>query len=156
MYIFPFCRNGSPVRVPDKVTSLVEEVMTEMGMTKEKQRLVKTYTVYGFDPFHAGTTLLFSGGILGLPVNFKYSSVEEFDPSGITVSTAKVLVLCGENLCTEMIGDLKFYVYFKGEKKIHLLILDLHLLLFHIKLICLGLLFLKYYFIIFSNTVIIV
>lgn len=60
--------------------------MDDMKMNKYEQKLISTYTVYGFDPFHAGTTLLFTGGIVGIPLNFKYSTVEQFDHTGITVS----------------------------------------------------------------------
>ncbi|KAK8722501.1 hypothetical protein OTU49_012245, partial [Cherax quadricarinatus] len=83
-------RKGFEVPVSDRVTSLVSEVMDDLGISKSERKLVSTYMCYGFEPFHAGTTMLMTGGILGVPVNFNYRTVDEFVQTNVTVNNNPV------------------------------------------------------------------
>lgn len=83
-------RNGLPVTVSPKIKSLVEEVMNDLGKSATERKLISMYTGYGFDLFRAGSTLVSSGGAVGVPLNFKYSEIEEFDHTGITVNNQPV------------------------------------------------------------------
>lgn len=92
-------KSGIEVPVSGQVTSLLDEVMNDLGLS-QLEKEISVYTAYGFDIFHAGSTMVTSGGILGVPINFKYSSVEEFDPTNVTVNNKPVAwsTAAGESL----------------------------------------------------------
>ncbi|XP_042233029.1 transmembrane protein 177-like isoform X2 [Homarus americanus] len=76
--------------VKKHVTSLIDEVMDDLGTSQLERNLISLYTAYGFDIFRAGSTKVSSGGILGIPVNFEYSTIDEFVHTGITVNNEPV------------------------------------------------------------------
>lgn len=88
---FSLPRNGLPIAISPKVKSLVEEVMNDLGKSAAERKLISVYTAYGFDLFRAGSTMVSTGGVVGVPHNFKYSEQEEFDHTGITVSNLFLL-----------------------------------------------------------------
>ena len=47
---------------------------------------ITTYTSYGFDIFHAGIIPFGIKGVLGLPCNFQFNELYEFNTQGIQVS----------------------------------------------------------------------
>ncbi|XP_042860335.1 transmembrane protein 177-like isoform X2 [Penaeus japonicus] len=83
-------RNGLPIAISPKVKSLVEEVMNDLGKSAAERKLISVYTAYGFDLFRAGSTMVSTGGVVGVPHNFKYSEQEEFDHTGITLNNQPV------------------------------------------------------------------
>lgn len=46
---------------------------------------IKPFTVFGFDVFNAGTLYSKFGAIVGIPINFSYSSTEDIEKSDIMV-----------------------------------------------------------------------
>ncbi|XP_069194983.1 transmembrane protein 177 isoform X2 [Procambarus clarkii] len=82
-------RKGIEVPVSKQITSLVKEVMDDLQLTDLQRKSISTYTSYGFDLFHAGSTSVKTGGILGIPINFSFSS-DNFDRQGIAVNNEPV------------------------------------------------------------------
>lgn len=78
-------RSGTPTILSEKIPPLVETAMNDLQMNKDKQKLISIYTGYGFDLFRAGSTILSSKCILGVPISFKYEDTREFDQTGILV-----------------------------------------------------------------------
>ncbi|XP_068203255.1 transmembrane protein 177 isoform X2 [Palaemon carinicauda] len=83
-------KKGSPVPVSENVKSLAEAAMNDLKWSQTKQKLIKIYTGYGFDLFNAGTFMLFAKGVLGIPKNFQYGNIEDFDKTGILVKNEPV------------------------------------------------------------------
>lgn len=46
---------------------------------------IKPFTVFGFDVFNAGTLYSKFGGVVGIPINFSYSSTADIEKSEILV-----------------------------------------------------------------------
>ncbi|KAK7072876.1 hypothetical protein SK128_018166 [Halocaridina rubra] len=83
-------KDGIPVRLPKNILPLVEAALNDIDISKAKQSLIFPYIGYGFDIFHAGSTLLSRKCVLGLPISFKYSNFEDFDVTGIVVNNEPV------------------------------------------------------------------
>lgn len=83
-------RSGTPTILSEKIPPLVEAAMNDLQMNKDKQKLISIYTGYGFDLFRAGSTILSSKCILGVPISFKYEDTREFDQTGILVNNEPV------------------------------------------------------------------
>ncbi|XP_076040183.1 transmembrane protein 177 isoform X2 [Oratosquilla oratoria] len=79
-------RNGVPVAVPLNIKGLANKVFEDMKMTEVEKKLVKLYSGYGFDMFRGGSTQTKHGAIVGVPANFKYSTIEDFETSGIMLN----------------------------------------------------------------------
>lgn len=79
-------RNGRPVQVSEDIKSLAEATMNDMKWSKNKQNLIKIYTSYGFDLFHAGSFVLSAKGVLGIPKNFNYKDIKDFEHAGVLVN----------------------------------------------------------------------
>lgn len=76
-------RNGVPIPLPEKLKILTDEVMVDLKLSPLECSMVKLYTVLGFDIHHAGSLLTNTGGILGIPLHFRYSAIEEFETSNM-------------------------------------------------------------------------
>jgi len=76
-------RNGLPIPIADKIKNLTSEVMKDLELSPMECSMVKLYNVLGFDVHHAGSLLTNTGGILGIPYHFKYSTIKEFETSNL-------------------------------------------------------------------------
>jgi hypothetical protein len=63
--------------------------MDDMQIPDKKRRLIKPFTVFGFDMFHAGCTQTTTGAIIGIPSNFGYESTSDVDQAHVLVSTTQ-------------------------------------------------------------------
>ena len=90
-----YFRNGLSVPLQESVFQLTTDVLKDLELNEEKKTLVKFYTSFGFDPFHGGSTQLSDGGIVGLPVNFSYNTIADFNQSGLAVGVPTIY----SNLC---------------------------------------------------------
>lgn len=68
-----------------KVQDLYNQSLEDLKLRQSEKSLIKTFTVYGFDLFHAGCTAVWTGAIIGIPINFSYESENDINPK-ITVS----------------------------------------------------------------------
>lgn len=72
-------QNGLPRPVPQKVLDRVEDAMDKLKVHEFERKLIKPFTVFGFDLFQAGSTKYRSGAILGIPVNYCYNNINEIN-----------------------------------------------------------------------------
>ncbi|XP_049807347.1 transmembrane protein 177 isoform X1 [Schistocerca nitens] len=79
-------RHGLAVPIPEDVLKRFQVVMDDMKVSSNERSLIKPFTVYGFDTFHAGSTYTKQGAIVGIPSFFHYSSVDQVDKTVIKVS----------------------------------------------------------------------
>ena len=79
-------RLGIGVPLPARVTKYIKDVMDDMQLPEKTRKLIKPFTVYGFDVFHAGCTHTTRGAIIGIPSNFAYESTLDVDRTSILVS----------------------------------------------------------------------
>jgi hypothetical protein len=80
-------RLGIGVPLPAQVKKRVEDVMGDMQISDNRRRLIKPFTVFGFDMFHAGCTQTTTGAIIGIPSNFGYKSTSDVDRAHVLVSS---------------------------------------------------------------------
>jgi hypothetical protein len=67
--------------------------MDDMQISDKKRRLIKPFTVFGFDIIHAGCTQTTTGAIIGIPSNFGYESTSDVDRAHVLVSSVHKLHL---------------------------------------------------------------
>lgn len=63
---------GQPVHQKSK--ELFQQVLKDLKVPKTEENIIEIFTVFGFDLFHAGSTALRTGTIIGIPVNFGYET----------------------------------------------------------------------------------
>lgn len=83
---------GIGVPLPAQVEKRVKDVMDDMQIS-DKRRLIKPFTVFGFDIIHAGCTQTTTGAIIGIPSNFGYKSTSDVDRAHVLVSSIHKLHL---------------------------------------------------------------
>ncbi|XP_012251753.2 transmembrane protein 177 [Athalia rosae] len=88
--LFQMYRKKAPVTVSSKIKKYLDTVLQELGISAEQQALLKPFTVNGFDLFHAGTTVLSTGAIIGVPTSFNYEGIEDIEPSNLLVQSRHV------------------------------------------------------------------
>jgi hypothetical protein len=86
-------RLGIGVPLPARVTRRIEDVMDDMQIPDQKRKLIKPFTVFGFDMFHAGCTQTRTGAIMGIPSNFGYESTSDVDRDHVLVSPMQQMIL---------------------------------------------------------------
>lgn len=86
-------RLGIGVPLPARVTRRIEDVMDDMQIPDQKRKLIKLFTVFGFDMFHAGCTQTRTGAIMGIPSNFGYESTSDVDRDHVLVSPMQQMIL---------------------------------------------------------------
>jgi hypothetical protein len=79
-------RGGEGVAVPGKILARAQSVIDTMKIAEDDKSRIKFFTVYGFDPFFAGSTNLNNGTYVGIPVSFGYDKVSDVDKQQIIVS----------------------------------------------------------------------
>jgi len=75
----PIFRKGVPQPVLPKVQRLVDQVIQDLNLSKKERIAITPFIVYGFDVFHAGSTQLRSGAVIGIPVSFTYEEDHDVD-----------------------------------------------------------------------------
>ncbi|XP_017467468.1 PREDICTED: transmembrane protein 177 [Rhagoletis zephyria] len=70
-------QNGIPRPVPDKVKARLDKALDILQLQEYQRKIIKPFTVFGFDLFLAGSTKYRFGAALGIPVNYSYSEKEE-------------------------------------------------------------------------------
>ncbi|GFG35324.1 hypothetical protein Cfor_10320 [Coptotermes formosanus] len=96
---------GVGVPLSARVTKYIQDVMDDMQLPDKKRKLIKPFTVYGFDMFHAGCTHTTRGAIIGIPSNFGYESTLDVDRTNVLVNLDQVSwgSEAGKNLLQAMV-----------------------------------------------------
>ncbi|XP_069702974.1 transmembrane protein 177 [Periplaneta americana] len=81
---------GIGIPIPGKVQKRIEDVMNDMKLSVKERKLIRPFTVFGFDMFHAGCLQTRSGAIVGIPSNFGYSKPEDVDRNHLLVNMDQV------------------------------------------------------------------
>lgn len=64
--------------------------MDDLKVPEDVRANLKLFTVNGFDVFHAGTTVLPSGALVGVPTNFEYEVKEDIDASTLLIRSKHI------------------------------------------------------------------
>ncbi|XP_053983703.1 transmembrane protein 177 [Hylaeus volcanicus] len=72
--------------VKEKFKIMFEEVMNDLKLNQKQREKLRIFNVYGYDVFHAGTMLGKRGGVVGIPINFEYESVDTINKNDIKLS----------------------------------------------------------------------
>lgn len=70
-------KNGEPVPLSTAVMTRFKEAADILQMDNYEQSIIQPFSVFGFDLFSAGSTKTRFGGILGVPNNYEYKSVDD-------------------------------------------------------------------------------
>lgn len=65
-------RHGIPVKLTENVLSRYNKALDLLKVSDFDRRLLKPFTVFGFDMWSAGSLQSKWGGIVGIPINFTY------------------------------------------------------------------------------------
>ncbi|XP_074659178.1 transmembrane protein 177-like [Tubulanus polymorphus] len=84
--------NGFEAKLDDHTKDLVQQVHDKILLKPEREALMKVYVCYGQDPIHAGAIGFKSGSLLGLPLNFAYTSVDQIDRKNIRLGRERTAV----------------------------------------------------------------
>lgn len=76
-------KDGVIRRVPNVIEARLEKAMDILKVPEYERKILKPFIVYGFDIFSAGSTKSKYGGLIGIPTNYSYTSVETIDRSEI-------------------------------------------------------------------------
>ncbi|XP_055839299.1 transmembrane protein 177 [Episyrphus balteatus] len=76
-------KDGIVRRVPDVIEARLEKAMNILDVAPYERRILKPFVVYGFDMFTAGSTKSKYGGLIGIPTNYSYTSIDTIDRSEI-------------------------------------------------------------------------
>lgn len=87
--LFLIHRLGIGIPLPARVKRRIEDVMDDMQIPDKERKLIKPFTVFGFDMFHAGCTQTTTGALIGIPSNFGYETTSDVNQSHILVSTVQ-------------------------------------------------------------------
>lgn len=79
-----------PVRLPSKIKEQFSTVITDLKLPRDILPYIRPFVVNGFDLFHAGSTYIKSGSVIGIPINFTYESVDDIDTSTLLVGNRKI------------------------------------------------------------------
>ncbi|XP_055919768.1 transmembrane protein 177 [Eupeodes corollae] len=83
-------KDGIPRPVPPEIKERLERAMNILNVPAYERRVLKPFTVYGFDMFSAGSTKSKYGGIIGIPTNYSYTSIDNIDRSEIRFRTEQI------------------------------------------------------------------
>ncbi|XP_011197420.2 transmembrane protein 177 [Bactrocera dorsalis] len=76
-------QNGIPRPVTEKVKERLEKALDVLQVEAYERKIIKPFTVFGFDLFQAGSTKYRFGGALGIPVNYAYSDPKDINRQDI-------------------------------------------------------------------------
>uniref|UniRef100_A0A0A1XRX6 Transmembrane protein 177 n=1 Tax=Zeugodacus cucurbitae TaxID=28588 RepID=A0A0A1XRX6_ZEUCU len=72
-------QNGIPRLVPEQVKERLEKALDVLQLERYERKIIKPFTVFGFDLFQAGSTKYRFGAALGIPVNFAYTETKDIN-----------------------------------------------------------------------------
>lgn len=78
------------VRIPDKIRRRFDTALDILKLDDNDRKNVGPFTVVGLDLFHAGTTKSKFGGLVGIPSNYSYDSINQIERSEIMLKTESV------------------------------------------------------------------
>ncbi|XP_023229330.1 transmembrane protein 177-like [Centruroides sculpturatus] len=81
--VFQFYSSGFEKPLSSELVSLSKEVLEESNLTEKQKESFKFFMVCGFDTFHAGSTQLNTGGLVGLPNHFNYTKEDDVEKHAI-------------------------------------------------------------------------
>ncbi|XP_030375530.1 transmembrane protein 177 [Scaptodrosophila lebanonensis] len=81
--------NGVERAVPSIVQTRLEKAL-DMLHTELHRKSLRSFTVFGFDLYYAGSTKYRFGGALGIPVNYGYTSPDDINYSEIRFRNKKI------------------------------------------------------------------
>uniref|UniRef100_W8BHV1 Transmembrane protein 177 n=2 Tax=Ceratitis capitata TaxID=7213 RepID=W8BHV1_CERCA len=70
-------QNGIPRLVSDKVKERLDKAFEILKLEEHERKIIRPFSVYGFDLFQAGSTKYRFGAALGIPVNFDFDEAKE-------------------------------------------------------------------------------
>jgi len=62
-----------------------KRAIADVEASEKSRELVKFFTVYGMDVFHAGSTKTVGGSLIGIPRHFYYKTVDDVEKRDIVV-----------------------------------------------------------------------
>ncbi|KAI4469906.1 hypothetical protein MML48_1g14533 [Holotrichia oblita] len=83
-------KHGLSVSLPEELKERFAKTIGLVGIGEDELKLFKPFTVFGFDPFHAGTSYSRFGSIIGIPINFTYKDTDSIDKSMIKLKNESV------------------------------------------------------------------
>lgn len=81
--IFQFYSSGWEKPLSAEIQQLANDVLKECTLTEKERKAIKFFAVCGFDTFHAGSTELKTGGIVGIPNHFNYKELDDIEKPSI-------------------------------------------------------------------------
>ena len=74
------------MKLKSEVRERAESVLQQAPILKRDVIRIDFFCGYGFDPFCIGSAKLMQGALIGLPVNFAYTSTADVDTFNIKVT----------------------------------------------------------------------
>ncbi|OWR53330.1 hypothetical protein KGM_208573 [Danaus plexippus plexippus] len=81
-----YYQNSQPVELPKELSQKCVKCMDLLNLSDTHRKLVKPFSVFGYDLFHAGSTSSKYGVLIGIPVNFTYKSLEDVEKQDVQVN----------------------------------------------------------------------
>ncbi|CAG4948597.1 unnamed protein product [Colias eurytheme] len=81
---------GKPVELSEPLQQRFNKCLDILNLSDVHRSIVKPFSVYGFDLFHAGSTSSKFGAQIGIPVNFNYKSHEDIEKDNVLVNQKKI------------------------------------------------------------------
>ncbi|XP_038214974.1 transmembrane protein 177 isoform X2 [Zerene cesonia] len=81
---------GKPVELSEQLQQRFNKCLDILNLSDVHKKIVKPFSVYGFDLFHAGSTSSRFGVQIGIPVNFNYKSLVDIEKDNLQVNQKRV------------------------------------------------------------------
>ncbi|CAH2076407.1 unnamed protein product, partial [Iphiclides podalirius] len=85
-----YYKHGLPAELSEELSSRCEKCLDLLKLTNAHRKLIQPFSVYGYDLFHAGSTSSKFGVAIGVPVNFAYKTLDDFEKDNVQVNQKKV------------------------------------------------------------------
>ncbi|VVD04591.1 unnamed protein product [Leptidea sinapis] len=82
--------NGKPVELPKEIQERHQKCLDTLKISDVHRKLIKPFSVFGFDLFHAGSTSTKFGSLVGIPTSFTYKTLDDVEKDGIQVNLKPV------------------------------------------------------------------
>jgi len=78
-------KNGFVTPMSANVFERAKKALADVEVSSKSKEIVKFFTVFGMDVFHAGSTKTVGGSLIGIPRHFNYQTVEDVERRDIVV-----------------------------------------------------------------------
>ncbi|XP_041366054.1 transmembrane protein 177-like [Gigantopelta aegis] len=83
-------KNGKPVELTEDLKNIGQEILDKMLLQPYVEATINFFMVYGQDLVNKGSTSSRKGAVIGIPINFTYTSIDKVQKENITLNNKPI------------------------------------------------------------------